>query len=188
MYLPQIFEKRYSCRKYTDEQITDEDLEYILQAGNTAPIGMNRKDDYKILVIQNTELLQEIEDVTHEYYIASGLNKVAIFHAPTLIMVAVNETEHSEIPEILRKGYFTGLYCTSACILENMILAATEKGLGNIFLTGLTNALNHNEKMHERLHLPSGYRFAAAVAIGHTDLAPRIKDLTKPCFETEFFC
>lgn len=187
MNLTQLFEKRYSCRKYTEEQIAREDLEYILQAGNAAPIGMNRKDDYKILVIQNPELLQEIEKITHEYYLASGLNKIAIFHAPTLIMIAINEAGHLEVPEILSKGYFNGLYCTSACILENMILAATEKGLGNIFLTGLTNALNHSKKMHERLHLSSGYSFAAAIAIGYTDSAPRIRDLTRPYLETEFF-
>jgi len=29
MNLTQLFEKRYSCRKYTEEQIAREDLEYI---------------------------------------------------------------------------------------------------------------------------------------------------------------
>ena len=30
---------RHSCRSYTDQQITDEQLEKILMAANAAPIG-----------------------------------------------------------------------------------------------------------------------------------------------------
>ena len=44
-----ILKKRRSCRKYATTQITEEELEVILQAGNAAPVANNRVGDLRLL-------------------------------------------------------------------------------------------------------------------------------------------
>lgn len=156
-----ILKKRRSCRKYATTQITEEELEVILQAGNAAPVANNRVGDFKIIVIQNKDLLDELEATTRELYIQMGMEKSAvIYNAPTLIIAAIKKLEGA---------YEKGMYCSAACILENMILVATEMNLGNTFLMGVTVALNTNLDLMRKIGIPEEYEAAAAVAIGKTE-------------------
>lgn len=38
-----LIEQRYSCRKFTDEALTQSELEAILEAGRVAPSAINRQ-------------------------------------------------------------------------------------------------------------------------------------------------
>ena len=49
---------RRSIRKFKDEQITDEELKTILEAGTYAPTGQGLQSP-KIVVIQNPETIKE---------------------------------------------------------------------------------------------------------------------------------
>ena len=171
-----ILKKRRSCRKYATTQITEEELEVILQAGNAAPVARNRVGNIKIIVIQNKDLLDELEATTRELYAQMGMEISAIYNAPTLIMVATKKLEGA---------YEKGMYCSAACILENMILVATEMNLGNVFLSGVTTALNSNLGLMNKIGIPEGYEAAAAVAIGKAEDKLLERDLSHMRFEVE---
>lgn len=47
-----------------------------------------------------------------------------------------------------------------------MLLTATTLGLGSVFLTGLREAVNQDVSLLKRLHVPSGFEVAVAVALG----------------------
>lgn len=51
--------ERRSCRKYKQEQIKDEELEQILEAGKYAPTGMGLQSPI-MLVIQDKEKIQKL--------------------------------------------------------------------------------------------------------------------------------
>ena len=51
---------RRSCRKYRKEQITDEELNAILEAGTYAPTGMGQQSPY-IVAVQNPEMKAQLE-------------------------------------------------------------------------------------------------------------------------------
>ena len=53
-----VLDARYSVRKFKDEQITDEELKTILEAGTYAPTGQGLQSP-KIVVIQNPETIKE---------------------------------------------------------------------------------------------------------------------------------
>ena len=66
----------------------------------------------------------------------------------------------------MRKSFLHGQVCTAACIGDNMLLTATALGLGSVFLTGLREAVNQDVSLLKRLHVPSGFEVAVAVALG----------------------
>lgn len=51
--------ERRSCRKYLPQQITDEQLNAILEAGTYAPTGMGKQSPV-IVVLQKPELIAEV--------------------------------------------------------------------------------------------------------------------------------
>ena len=50
---------RRSCRKYLPEQIKDDELNAILEAGTYAPTGMGKQSPY-IVVVQEPELVKKL--------------------------------------------------------------------------------------------------------------------------------
>lgn len=173
--LMETFALRHSCRMYTGEQISEEELKGLLQAANAAPVGMNKVESIKLIVVQNRELIQKADQNTLDFYKRDNMKYGALFGAPTLIIVAVKKME----------GIYRNMqFCTAACIVENMCLAATGLRLGNVFLTGVTSALNTNAMLSREIGIPDDYEAAAAMIVGKADCEWRKRDLEKNKFET----
>lgn len=51
---------RQSVRKFTDEQITEEQTKTILEAANAAPACMGQYDHLHLTVVQKPEILAQI--------------------------------------------------------------------------------------------------------------------------------
>jgi Nitroreductase len=179
----QIISKRRSCRSFTTEQPTHQDIEVLIQAGQGAPIGMNFTNKIQLFVIQNKALLNEIEQNALDYFsspehqIANHKIKSAIFQAPTLIVVAI---------EKLDGPFQKAQFCSAACILENMILAATEMEIGSVYLSGVTTALNENRELLTKLGIPENYQAASAIAIGRKAKELQARDLTQERITTKW--
>ncbi|MGI6013629.1 MAG: nitroreductase family protein [Oscillospiraceae bacterium] len=148
-------EVRQSCRSYTPEQIGEADLELILKAANAAPVGMGRYENVHLTVIQNEELLNEIDGVAAEFF--GDPEKHPLYGARTLILVS------AILPEAPRT---TLAYCNAGCIVENMALAATDLGLGNVYIFGSVNALNLHPELVAKLNLPTDFVPVSALAVG----------------------
>lgn len=179
----QIIAKRRSCRSFTTEQLSHQEIEVLIQAGQGAPIGMNSTNKIQICVIQNKMLLDELEQNALHYFsdpkrqIANHKIKSVLYQAPTLIVVAI---------EKLNGPLEKGLYCSAACILENMILTATEMGIGNVYLSGVTTALNENRELLTKLGIPEDYQAASAIAIGRQAKELQARDLTEERIATKW--
>ena len=77
--------KRRSVRKFTDEEVTKDQLNKILQAGLLAPTSRNRKP-CNFLVVSNKETLKELADVKeHGSKFLSDANKAIIVIANTSV-------------------------------------------------------------------------------------------------------
>ena len=156
-----ILEKRKSCREYINQQITEQELEVLLQAGAAAPISMNAVEEVKIFVIQNKTLLDKLEEMTQAFFSSMGVTgKKTLYDAPTLILVAVKKKQGP-----LR----TSLFSSAACILENMIMAATEMELGNVYVAGVTVALALNPELSKEVGIPEDFEAASALLVGYTN-------------------
>ncbi|MBQ3109153.1 MAG: nitroreductase family protein [Clostridia bacterium] len=158
-----ILALRRSTRGYTDAKISREDLDAIILAGNSAPIGKADYESLHFTAIQNAELLKKIDAAG-----AKGMGNPdlhPIYGAATLILISG------------RDGIFPNIeYANTGCIMENMHLKATELGHASIYLWGICRGINLDEELKAELKLPEGFRALSALAVGTPAgdaLAPR---------------
>ena len=149
---------RRSIRSYEPEQITDEQLQALLDAALQSPTARNTQQ-WHFSVVQNRALLDEFsaEDAR---LIGQGDNPdFHLFHgAPTVIFISrPEECDNS----------FVDIDCGIAC--ENIALAAQGIGLGSVII-GLAKPLFMSERgeyYNRAFGIPEGYRFAIAIVVGH---------------------
>lgn len=158
--------RRRSIRKYTDEQISEEDLKKILFAGAVAPYGGGTPGCVHLTVVQNKALLKKLSTITSEaLHLPNGADP--LYNAQTLIIACakIGTRFNDEVPNC-------------ACMVENMSIQATDLGLGSIYLGSFLNALRVKPELNKQLEIPDSFAAYAGLAVGHTDI-----DLTK---EREF--
>lgn len=109
-------QNRRSVKEYQAEQITDEELTAVLEAGMNAPSGGNRQSPI-FIVVQNKEWIQRLCKLNAE--IAGAPEGFDVFYgAPTIILVLADKNA----PDAVQDG--------SLC-LGNMFNAAYALGLGS---------------------------------------------------------
>ncbi|HNX01125.1 MAG TPA: nitroreductase family protein [Candidatus Cloacimonadota bacterium] len=172
--------KRRSCRAYTDESITKEQIDAIVQAGLYAPSAHNNQS-WHFTVIRNPDMLNQINVDTkkalgkhsNEFFTKVAENeKFNIFYNAPVAIIVSGDT-NSMMPET---------DCAAAS--QNMLIAAQSMGLGSCWI-GFVYFLFAGEQGSEykqKLHIPENYKPYYAVIFGHpmnepNDAPPR-KDET----------
>jgi nitroreductase len=158
MELTEVIRKRQSIRNFTQETISEEHLKALLEAAYNAPIGRASYHRYELVIINNTKKIELITNLVNE---VTGLLKQPFFNAPLVIFVTGQPNRER----------LDG--CDTGCVIENIMLQATNLGLGSCFLYTISEIINNNVKIQQALELPSGYSVMSAVVIGH----PQEKDL-----------
>lgn len=170
---------RRSIRAYQAEQIKDEELQTLLEAGKFAPSGMNRQPWY-FSVIQNKDLLDKINAIVKEAVLNSGIpemvNRVksenfSIFYgAPTLIVVSGDEK--AATPQ-----------ADCALAMGNMFLAAESVGIGSCWIHAIGQTFNSESgrAILQEMGVPEGYKIYSSGAFGYKAMespapAPRRED------------
>lgn len=168
MELMKVIAMRKSTRSYKPEQISDESLNTILKAGCAAPVGMGAYNSMHMTVVQNSDLLEKFTNEARKTFGNPNMNP--FYGAPTLVIVSGKQNEKAPAVEV----------ANAACIVENMALAATDFGLGSVYLLGFLFAISTNANLLKELNLPQGFVPAAALAIGYpTDPLTKEKELNQ---------
>ncbi len=148
---------RKSVRSYTGEAITPEQEALILKAANAAPVGMGQYETVHLTIIKDRELLSEIDSTA-----ATMMNRPdasPLYGAPELIIVSAKMT-----PGMEKVGH-----ANAAMIDHNMAIAATELGVGCVYIYGAIAAIIETPELLAKLHLPEGFVPSAGLAVGVTD-------------------
>lgn len=105
---------RRSCKNFKPEQIKDEELEAVLEAGTYAPTGMGKQSPIMIAV-QNKEDIAELERINAEVF---GKRGAPMFYgAPTVIVVLADADR------------VTAVY-DGSLVMGNLLNAAASIGVG----------------------------------------------------------
>lgn len=173
MEFANVIRGRRSCRAYCPDQITDEQLNALLEAAALAPVGMGRNDRELLRVVQNPTILTALNAD-----FAASIGNVAAcptYNAPTVIFVLGRRDD----PEMM-------LGANAACMVENMSLAATDLGLGSVYLMGICRELKDSAQAATLLKIPADYRLVSAVAVGYPaqEIEAREPDLER--YKTTF--
>lgn len=167
--------RRQSCRAYTGEQITEEELQTILEAANAAPAGMGRYDTERLTVIQNPELLARLDAAGAAFF--GNPEGHPLYGAPTLILVSAAVQENKLSPVA---------YSNAACIIENMAIAAADLGLGGVYIMGIIHAISMNKELSDELRIPQGFAPVSAFAVGKAAMPLEARELTVTRISTDY--
>ena len=161
----EAIEKRNSTRKFKETQISEENLQIILKAGMSAPVGSGAYDTLHITVVQSQNIFSKINAaVTELIFKMMGKKMDKNFGAPTMIFISS------------KPAMMPGLeYANTACVLENMAIAATSLGVDNIIWGGAASAVEQNTELREILEIPEGYKPILCISLGYAseDEIPR---------------
>ena len=172
--LMNIIKARHSVRKYTDKQISREDLELILEAGNYAPnAGGGQRS--MIVAVHNAELTAKI-----------GRMNLAKFDRSRLIGSYVSKEQPSVIDDPTMKNGFYGaptvaaIFCQNGfafrvadafCMAENMLLQATELGISSCIISRgeETFLSDEGQALLKEWGVPENYSAVCFVILGYID-------------------
>lgn len=140
---------RFSVRRYTDEPVSDEQLEILLRAGFSAPSACNLRP-WEFIVIRDRETLNWLAD--------EGKYQKMLYQAPLAIVVC-GDNRRSLHRDLLIND------CSAA--VQNILLAACGIGLGGCWL-GMCD-LQAAEKVRQKLDIPAEVLPAAIIAVGRPD-------------------
>ncbi|MCD8347483.1 MAG: nitroreductase family protein [Lachnospiraceae bacterium] len=149
--------KRKSTRDFDpDKAVPEEIVDTIVKAGCQAPIGANKRDSLHLTVCRNKEILNEINQST-----AAAMKtepRDFFYGAPAVIIVSASEKQMAPGIE----------YANAACVIENMLIAATDAGVDNIYLWGGVQALAKNADLCAKMGIPEGFKPVSAAALGYS--------------------
>lgn len=145
---------RRSIRRYRQEQVTDEELLTVLEAGTFAPTGHNRQEPY-IVAVQDTDLRSRLVKMNAEVL---GSDSDPYYGAPTIILVFV------PLPELNGNAVQDG-----SLVLGTMMLAAHSIGLASCWINREREMFSvpEGQRLMEELGVPEGYMGIGALSLGY---------------------
>ncbi|MDE7022456.1 MAG: nitroreductase family protein [Lachnospiraceae bacterium] len=187
--ISEIYDRR-SIRKFSDKPVSQKDIVDILESGIKAPSSKNRQP-WKYIVIQGNakaEMLkafrQGIDREENEkallpqskQHIAAAKYTIAVMEeAPTIIFV-MNSLGKDILLELTPEEHIyeiCNIQSISASI-QNMLLAATEKGIGSLWICDIYFAYQELCKW-----LNSDGQLIAAIAFGYPNEFPQARPRRK---------
>ena len=150
---------RTSIRSFTDEPLTDSQIEILLRAGMAAPSAVN-KQPWKFVVVKNKPLLQQIAD---------SLPNTRLSSAVCAIVVCGDMTK--TLDGVARDFWIHD--CSAAT--ENILLAAHALELGAVW-AGIFPNPDRVDKLRGLIDLPETQIPLCVIAIGHPAENPTPKD------------
>lgn len=146
MEFKELVKERYSCKKYDSTQITDEQLQFILEAGRLAPTAKNLQEQH-IYVMRSEEALALIDEVTPCRY-----------GAPTVLVVAFNADNVFVYPGGQRDSGVED----ASIVATHLMLAAKDTGVESCWINFFDPA-----EVKEKMALPENEEVLMLLDLGY---------------------
>jgi len=171
---------RYSCRAFSDRQLSDADVQAIAEAAVASPSGMNIQP-WRVIAVTNKDLLDELEaealknvadlpDKGAYERIMSRGGKV-YYNAPCQIIIALQNENRLSL-----------LDC--GIVSQTVSLAAASLGIDSLIcgMISLAFGSDKGDYFKQKLAFPEGYEAGLSVLIGYGEnpaQKPHEPDLSK---------
>ncbi|MBI5148572.1 nitroreductase family protein [Candidatus Pacearchaeota archaeon] len=194
MDLDEAIKGRRSVRRFLDEEICEEDLKKIIDAGRYAPSGTNTQP-WHFIAITNKEVKSKLKEIVDDIYkkeieyakrigdkrfaalvrAFSGYGKLK--DAPAYIFVLARPYFHKNFSYMfeksnrLRRMVDENVTKSVAMSMQNILLKAYEMNYGTCVLDG---PLFAEDEIRRVLNFPAEYRLVSAILLGKTDSQPEM--------------
>ncbi len=167
---------RRSIRTYKEDQISDADLNTVLEAAQFAPTAMS-KQGWHFTAVQNKEKIEKLISAIKEAMLKSSIEQYRkmgenpnfnpFYNAPTIVITAYDKTLPTKESD-----------CAAA--LQNMLLAAHSLNIGScwIHILAITGEDPKVKSVLTELGVPEDYAVFGTAVLGYnskeeTKAAPR---------------
>lgn len=143
-----LLKARYSVRSFSDVQLTDAELDVLLQAAQLSPTAKNSQP-FRLCVVQSAEGLAKIDEATRCRY-----------GAPTVIIGAYDSGVSAK-----GLGYETGDFgdIDTSIVLTNIANAAAAENLGSCWVGAYDSAI-----IRKNFNIPNNYVLVDLMMVGHS--------------------
>lgn len=184
MELYEVLEKRRTYRDFSDREVSDEILKRVISAAFKAPTNDHLRQ-FEFIVVRGGENIAKIiaplvknmeafKELVFEVDDTDDKDKMAMFadalpkqqkmlmQSGLLILPFFRQKQSPLLKPVEQSSlnYFASAWCA----LENMLLAATDEGLGTVFHIPVSDEA---EKIKEIVGAPEGYEFTCLLTIGY---------------------
>ena len=141
---------RRSTRIYLDVVPDRELIEKVIEAGRYAPSGSNSQTTH-LMVITDRKVLDDLADAVQEEFAKMEITEGMYISLKASIRASRNGSYrfHYDAPVLIvtaNKAGYGNAVADSACVLENMMIAANALDLGSCWINQL-HWLDENEKI-----------------------------------------
>jgi len=147
----EVIKSRRTIRKFTEEDVSDETVRKIIEAGMLAPSAGNMQS-WEFIIVR---------DKTTKYSLSQeALGQPHVLESPVTIIVATN----TKIAEKKYGSRGREVYCfvSAGAAIQNMLLMAVSLGLGAAWVGSFKE-----RSVQEILKLPTEIRPVGIIALGH---------------------
>lgn len=161
----EVIASRRSIRKYLNKDISDKDINAIINAGIMAPSAHNRQP-WKISILKNKSKNEIGDMLLEKSSIDPSISNTAniIKEAPILLVILYDKTEGNRDNDILSLGAF----------IENMHLKATSLGLGSLWIANTNYIKDEISK-----YLNTNLECISCLSLGYKDQNPDMRPRKK---------
>lgn len=144
--------ERRSCRSYKNEQISDNELDGILTAGEWAPTGMGAQSPM-LVAIQNQEVIAKVAKLNAE---VMGHNMDPFYGAPTVVVVFADSSKITYMED-------------GSLAMGNMMNAAHSVGVASCWIHRAKEvfATSEGKALMKEWGVPEGYVGIANCILGY---------------------
>ncbi len=154
----EVLKNRRAIRKFKPEQIKDEELNLVLEAGTYAPTGMGLQSPL-IVAVQDPKDVAKMNELSAKIMGREGL---PYYGAPTIIIIFATDIARNE---------FLGTL-DAAAVCTNMLNAAYAVGLGSVWIHRSYEIFESEEgkKLLKKWGITEHVRGVASIALGYSDM------------------
>jgi nitroreductase len=180
-----VIQDRRSIRDYTEDPVSEEDLNAILEAARQAPSGENAQP-WRFIVVKDVETRHELGFIagrssgrrfTAEFVTNKMQARFANLEDEEKKKAAFKKLTSGQVSAFLANAPVSIIVCgkkdvwdlpydTSAAI-ENMLLMTTALGLGACWVIAPCIDIRDEELIKELFNIPEGIKAISIISIGH---------------------
>lgn len=149
--------ERRSIRRFKPDQVTDEELKAVLEAGTWAATGHGTQQPY-IVAVQKPEVADRLRKMNGDIM---GVESDPYYGAPTLVLVFAPADNANNVKD-------------GSLVLGNMMLAAHSIGLASCWINREDGmfASEEGKQIMKAWGLPDGLMGVGALALGYASSHP----------------
>lgn len=161
-----------SIRKYTDQQVTEEQLNMIIEAGQMASTSSNVQA-YSVIAISDPDQKRTLSALAGNQAYIEECSVFLVWCADLYRLKKVSEAHMGDQPTYVdsTENFIVGTV-DAALAAQNAAVAAESMGLGIVYIGGVRN---HIAEFADQLNLPELVYPLFGMCVGYPDQEPGIR-------------